>query len=113
MRKVPEWFREFAEGNPQITEAYENLAAECRKFGPLSEKEQLLVKLGVATGSHTEGSVRSQVRKALDAGVKPAEIRHAIVLALAPIGFPRMMAALDWAEDVLKAKIPENKKRRS
>ena len=45
--------------------------------------------------------MHSQVRKGLDAGLSPGEIRHAFLLALTAIGFPRMMAALTWAEDIL------------
>jgi alkylhydroperoxidase/carboxymuconolactone decarboxylase family protein YurZ len=102
MRKVPERFGEFARQYPQIVAAYERLAGECHEAGPLSERERTLVKLGVAAGSHMEGSVHSQVRKALDSGLQPDEIRHAILLATTAIGFPRMMAALTWAEDILK-----------
>jgi len=101
MRKVPLRFQQFNKENPRIAEAYENLTAECRKSGPLNERERILVKLGIAIGSGMEGSVRSQVRKGLDGGLRPDEIRHAFVLALLAIGFPRMMAALTWAEDIL------------
>jgi alkylhydroperoxidase/carboxymuconolactone decarboxylase family protein YurZ len=102
MRKVPKRFVEFSELNPKIAAAYEKLAAECRDFGSLNEREQALVRLGVAIGSGMEGSVHSQVRKSLDIGLKSEEIRHAFVLALTAIGFPRMMAALTWAEDILR-----------
>ncbi len=102
MRKVPLRFQEFNKENPRIAEAYEKLALECQKSGPLNQKERALVKLGVAIGSGMEGSVHSQIRKALDAGLHPDEIRHAFPLALTAIGFPRMMAALTWAEDILK-----------
>jgi alkylhydroperoxidase/carboxymuconolactone decarboxylase family protein YurZ len=101
MRKVPVRFQEFNTKHPQIAEAYERLAGECHKSGPLNERERSLVKLGVAIGSGMEGSVHSQVRKSLDAGLQPDEIEHAFLLALTAIGFPRMMAALTWAEDVL------------
>ncbi|HSW38564.1 MAG TPA: carboxymuconolactone decarboxylase family protein, partial [Acidobacteriota bacterium] len=57
--------------------------------------------LGIAVGSYTEGSVLSQVRKALDQGIAPDEIRHAILLAGTSIGFPRMMAAMKWADDII------------
>jgi alkylhydroperoxidase/carboxymuconolactone decarboxylase family protein YurZ len=101
MREAPQRFVEFTKMHPNIAVAYENLAGECHKSGPLNEREQALVKLGIAIGSGMEGSVHSQVRKGLDAGMQPEEIRHAFLLALTAIGFPRMMAALTWAEDIL------------
>lgn len=101
MRKVPERFRLFGERYPNVSAAYENLAAACRDAGPLDTREQTLVRLGVAIGSQVEGSVRSQVRKALDQGMTAEEIRHAMMLSLTAVGFPRMMAAMTWAEDLL------------
>jgi 4-carboxymuconolactone decarboxylase len=102
MKKIPATFQEFLMKNPLVGNAYENLAHECRDSGPLGEREQALVKLGIAAGSQLEGLVHSQVRKALDRGLQPAEIRHALLLSLTSIGFPRMMSALTWAEDILK-----------
>ena len=101
MRKVPEVFIAFKKSHPKIFNAYESLAEECRGAGPLDERECNLAKLGIAIGSGMEGSVRSQVRKSLDAGLSPDEIRHAFLLALTAIGFPRMMAAKTWVEDLL------------
>jgi 4-carboxymuconolactone decarboxylase len=109
MRRVPARFQEFTKQYPQIAMAYEALAGECRHSGPLGEREQALVKIGIAVGARTEGAVHSQVRKALDTGLEPDEIRHAIVLAVTSIGFPKMMAALTWAEDILRAEISKGK----
>src|SRR5512146_1852653 len=109
MRKIPVKFQEFTKKYAQVANAYEGLAGECRHSGPLSERDQALVKLGIAAGSHMEGSVHSQVRKALDLGLQPDEIRHAILLGLTSVGFPKMMAALTWAEDVLKEEISKGK----
>ena len=109
MKKVPTRFQEFTKKHPKIATLYENLAGECRRSGPLSERDQSLVKLGIAAGSQTEGSVHSQVRKALDLGLQPDEIRHAILLALTSMGFPRMMASLTWAEDILNEEISKAK----
>lgn len=72
--------------------------------GPLDDKTRALVKLGVCVGGWLEGSVHSAVRKALEAGATRDEIRHAVVVALPTIGFPSTMAALSWADDVLKKK---------
>ena len=101
MRKAPRRFQEFTKQYSRIATAYENLVEECRRVGPLNERECALVKLGIAAGSHMEGSVHSQVRKALDIGIQPDDIRHTVMLGLTAIGFPRMMAALTWAEDIL------------
>ena len=101
MKKIPVRFQEFMKNYPKVANAYEELAGECRKSGPLGEREQALVKLGIAAGSQLEGLVHSHVRKALDIGLKPDEIRHAILLSHTSIGFPRMMSALTWAEDIL------------
>lgn len=102
MRKVPIRFQEFTKNYPKVATAYESLAGECRHCGPLSERDQALVKIGIAAGAQIEGQVHSQVRKGLDIGLQPDEIRHAILLSLTSIGFSRMMAAFTWAEDVLK-----------
>jgi 4-carboxymuconolactone decarboxylase len=101
MRKLPERFQTFSQKYAKIFDAYEALAGECHKAGPLSERERMLVKLGLAAGSRMEGAVRSQVRKSLDLGMHPDEIRHAILLSTTSIGFPGMMAALKWADDIL------------
>jgi alkylhydroperoxidase/carboxymuconolactone decarboxylase family protein YurZ len=101
MREVPEKFRIFCKRHPGVAAAYENLAAECRAAGPLGAREQALARLGIAVGAQVEGAIRSQARKSLDAGLTPDEIRHAITLSITTIGFPRMMAALTWTEDLL------------
>ena len=106
MRKVPERFQAFSKHKPQISAAYENLSSACRQAGPLSERECAFVKIGIAAGSQMEGAVHSQVRKALDGGINPDEIRHAIMLSLPSIGFPSMMAALTWADDILDKEKP-------
>jgi 4-carboxymuconolactone decarboxylase len=109
MKKIPARFQEFMKNYPKIANAYEALSGECRKWGPLGEREQALIKLGIAAGSQLEGLVHSHVRKALDIGLQPDEIRHAILLSLTSIGFPRMMSALTWAEDILRDEIPKQK----
>jgi len=46
--------------------------------------------------------VHSAVRHAKAAGISADEIRHVIVLSITTIGFPRAMAAMSWADDVLR-----------
>ncbi|HJQ83949.1 MAG TPA: carboxymuconolactone decarboxylase family protein [Candidatus Binatia bacterium] len=100
-KKLPSAYRRFAEAHPKIIQAYEALGDATLTDGPLDRKTAELVKLGIAVGARLEGAVHAHVRRARDAGASPDEIRHAIRLATTTVGFPTMMSALSWTEDVL------------
>jgi 4-carboxymuconolactone decarboxylase len=101
MPQPPKRFLKFKKQYPRVADAYDELGAAVHKAGSLDEKTRALVKLGISTGARLEGAFHSHVRKALAVGVKPNEIRHAVLLALPTIGLPSMMAALSWIDDVL------------
>ena len=101
MREVPKTHRRFQAVYPKVTAAYEQLGEATQEWGPLDKKARELVKLGIAVGNRHEGAVHSHARRALDSGVTPDEIRHAVLLSLTTIGFPNMIAAMTWVEDVL------------
>jgi AhpD family alkylhydroperoxidase len=99
---LPKPYIDFKESFPEVAEAYQALGKTCHeKGGSLDAKVRHLVKLGVATAVQSEGAVKSHTRQALAAGASPEEIRHAILLVLTTSGFPRMVAALSWASEVL------------
>lgn len=87
---------------PGVWKSFQELGDQCHGAGPLDERVRRLVKVGIAAASQSEGAVHSAVRNAKAAGVSPEEIRHAILLAMTTVGFPRAMAALSWADDILK-----------
>ena len=101
-KKLPSAYRRFTAEHPRLGEAYERLSEATLTEGPLERKQAELVKIGIAVGARLEGAVHAHVRRALDAGAGADEIRHAIRLALTTIGFPGMMAALAWVNDVLE-----------
>jgi 4-carboxymuconolactone decarboxylase len=103
MRRIPNTHLQFRDTYPDIARAYEELGKTTQEWGPLDKKTRELVKLAVAVGNRHEGAVHSHTRRALDAGASKEEVRHVLVLALTTIGFPNMIAALTWAEDVLQA----------
>ncbi len=113
MREIPRRFVEFTDEYPEIARAYEQLGAACHLAGPLPKKERALIKLAISIGAWLEGAVHSHVRKALEAGASPAEIRHTALLALPTIGFPSTMAVLTWIDDILVAPAPKGGKRRT
>ena len=81
--------------------AYEDLGNAATDAGPLSETEQRLVKFALAVGAAHEGALHSHARRALAAGVSADALRHAVLQATTTLGFPSMMRAMTWLEDVL------------
>ncbi len=98
---LPKIYEIFIKEFPEILEKYKQLGVACRSAGSLDEKTQDLVKLGVAIGLGSQGAVRSHTRKALSAGASREEIIHVVLLSLTTVGFPSMIAALGWVEEVL------------
>ncbi len=100
---LPRIYRDLRSEHPGVADAYDALGDACRHAGPLSEREQRLVKLGISIGLSSEGAVRSHVRRGLDGGLTRAELLHAVVIAAPTAGFPATAAAYRWACDVLDA----------
>ena len=48
----------------------------------------------------------SHTRKALESGATQEEILHTALLALTTIGFPNMIAAMGWINEVLGKELP-------
>lgn len=101
MSRIPKRFLQFVENFPDVAKAYEELGNAVHTAGPLDAKTRALVKLAISVGARLEGAVHSHVRKALEAGCTPEEIRHVALLSLPTIGLPSMMAALSWIDDIL------------
>jgi 4-carboxymuconolactone decarboxylase len=99
---LPSTYMEFVRDYPDISKAYADLSKSCHKAGPLDKKTRRLIKLGISIGISSEGAVRSHARRALEEGISPEEIRHTVLLAFTTTGFPNMIAAHKWVEEVLK-----------
>ena len=105
MRKknfLPFPYQRFKKQFPEIEKEYDKLAKKCHASGPLNEKFRRLVKLGIAIGSESEGAVKSHTRRALALGISSKEIYHVVLLGLTTIGFPKMIATLNWVHEVLE-----------
>jgi 4-carboxymuconolactone decarboxylase len=102
MSELPRSFRKFSDEYTGVWEAYENLGSKAAEAGPLEEKVRELVKLGMAAANQNESGVHSHTHRALEAGVTPEEIEHAVLLGITTIGFPSMMAALTWAQKAIR-----------
>jgi len=102
MNKVPvKHYQLMKRRYPELLKAVEQLGEVAAAAGPLDEKIKHLVQLGAAAALHSEGAVHSHTRRALRCGASAAEIRHALVLLTSTIGFPTVVAALSWADDII------------
>lgn len=104
---IPKIYQYFTDNFPEIFKDFKQLGTRCRESGPLDPKIQDLVNLGIAIGANSRGAVMSQTRKALAAGATREEIIHAVLIALTTIGFPNMMAAMGWVNEVLEKELAQ------
>ncbi|NJD67682.1 MAG: carboxymuconolactone decarboxylase family protein [Candidatus Methylomirabilota bacterium] len=102
-QKLPIPFQQFTQLFPEAHAAYERLGGACHTAGPLEAKTRELIQLGMAIGIRSEGAVHAHVRKALEAGASPEEIRHAVLLGIPTLGWPATVAAFTWIGDILKS----------
>ena len=99
---LPKIYEIFADTYPDLMNKYQELGKACRNAGPLEEKYQDLIKLGIAIGANSKGAVMSSVRKALASGASDAEIGQTVLLSLTTTGFPNMIAAMGWVMEVIE-----------
>ncbi len=99
--KPPKRYQDMKMRFSKVVDQYETFSKAIEESGPLSPREQRLVKLGLAFGARMEGASHSAVRKAMDAGLKPDEVEHAAMLGMSTMGFPNGMTFLGWVQDVL------------
>ncbi len=99
---LPKTYKNFSDKFPEVLKDYEQLGKTCREGGPLEQKSQDLVKLGISIGTNSRGAVMSHTRKALASGATPGEITHVVLLSLTTMGFPNMIASMGWVNEVLE-----------
>jgi 4-carboxymuconolactone decarboxylase len=98
---LPDVYVRFRERSPGVAKALDGLVEAVDVAGPLDERTARLVKLGLAIGAAAEGSVRSNVRKALAAGATADEVRQVALLAITTCGFSLAIAGAGWIDEVL------------
>ena len=99
---LPKIYESFSDKFPEVFKDYQHLGKTCRRAGPIEQKFQDLIKLGIAIGINSRGAVMSHTRKALASGATPEEITHVVLLSLTTTGFPNMIASMGWVDEVLK-----------
>lgn len=100
---LPDVYLGFREDYPSVAAALDGLGEAVDGAGPLDERSNRLVKLGLAVGALAEGAVKSNARKALSAGASAEEVRQVGILAITTCGFPTAIAGVGWIDEVLQA----------
>lgn len=98
--KLPKQYIRLQKEFPDLMGAVKNLGEAVRQ-GPLDEKTGHLIQLAAAVAVRSEGAVHSHARQALESGVTPAELRHAVIFLTSTLGFPQVSAALGMINDIL------------
>ncbi|MGY6555293.1 MAG: carboxymuconolactone decarboxylase family protein [Wenzhouxiangella sp.] len=98
---IPKTFAAFTDRFPSLDQAHRQAAEAIDMAGPLDAKARALVKIGICAGAGLESALKSQVRRGLEAGLSSDEIEHALVLGMNSVGFPKTVAAWQWARKVL------------
>ena len=97
----PKHFQKLTELFPDVLSAHEKLGTAIRAAGPIQPKDIELIQIAAAAAIGSKGSVHSHTRRALQEGASKEEIYHALLLLISTIGFPRVAAALSWAQDIV------------
>jgi AhpD family alkylhydroperoxidase len=101
MPDLPTNYQKMLDRYPDMMDALGNVALAAREAGPIDEKTAQLIQLGAAAAKRSEGAVHSHVRRARSAGASPEEIRQAVLLTMATVGYPDTAAAMCWVNDIL------------
>ncbi len=98
---IPPRYQQMHETHPALMKAYEAFGQAAGEAGPLSSREISLVKLAISIGAGLEGAAHSHCRKAIEAGCTAEDLRHIAILSAPTTGFPAMMRAKSWVEDIV------------
>jgi AhpD family alkylhydroperoxidase len=99
--RLPVTFQAFIKEHPELGDAHEQVARAVDQAGPLDRKTCELIKIGISLGAGLETAVRSHVRRASEHGASKPEIEQALLLGMNTCGFPKTVAAWQWAREAL------------
>ena len=101
-KTLPATYRTFVAKYPRLGEAHEAVGKAVDEAGPLDRKACELIKIGICVGANLQTATRSHVRRALEQGATEAEVEQAILLGMNTVGFPRTVAAWQWARQQIE-----------
>ena len=107
---LPSFVGDVAARYPDIWRSYQALGEAAAASGPLTAREQRLVKIALAIGSGSEGATHSHARRARREGLDAAALGQIAMLAITSLGWSQAMRGLAWIEDVFAASQAQRRK---
>jgi 4-carboxymuconolactone decarboxylase len=100
-KELPEHFKKFVDKYPDIWEAHQKMTEASAECGPLERKMRELIKVAASAAAGLETPVERHAVMAVQEGATEDEIYQTIMQLVTIVGFPRVSAALKWAERAL------------
>ena len=100
--KLSNTIQEFIKKYPEVWKSHEKTGELIHNAGPLDKKNSHLIQSGITASLKLYGAFCSHVSQAIDAGATPDEIYHAVLLLKNTAGFPTMMMAYSWTEEIIE-----------
>jgi alkylhydroperoxidase/carboxymuconolactone decarboxylase family protein YurZ len=104
MKYSPEYQKALKKRYPKVAACFDDLGKFTAEAGPLDRKMQLMVKLGAAIDLGSEGDTQNLAGQALQEGLTAEELRQAVLLTVTTAGFPKMIVAMQWVEEIIEQK---------
>lgn len=87
-------YSQFKKDFPKVHEVEEALGREIHEnSGPLDEKTRWMIKIAISGSCNHKRALETHIKKAKEAGVSEAEMKHALLLLIPTAGFPAFMKA--------------------
>lgn len=100
--KVPKFFRELAEKDPQMYEMVMKLEGHIWDDGALSKKTKKLIAIAIAASLRDQHATRAQLAGAANLGVTKKEIEEALRVAFLLAGMPAYVYGKAQLDEIIK-----------
>lgn len=98
----PGAWQRLGELTPSLARAYDRLALEAARAGPLDARQSALLKVALSVGRGSWRGTHAHARKAMESGVPADALRHVACLALPVLGLAAALDALRWIEEIIE-----------
>ncbi|KQC07094.1 MAG: alkylhydroperoxidase [Methanolinea sp. SDB] len=100
--KVPKFFKELAEKDPQMYEMVMKMEGHIWDDGALSKKTKKLIAIAIAASLRDQHATRAQLAGAANLGVSKKEVEEALRVAFLLAGMPAYVYGKAQLDEIIK-----------